>query len=76
MYLFLYRDGTFVTLLFATVCFRPETATCTGTVISITGSTDISFMDPITQRLKMRDSVLRATADPSLLLQSLLDLGK
>ncbi|EJC98797.1 uncharacterized protein FOMMEDRAFT_149129 [Fomitiporia mediterranea MF3/22] len=45
-----------------------------GTVISINQSPDIDFTGPITARLRQRDTGLRATADPSLLVQSLLDL--
>lgn len=45
-----------------------------GTVISINQSPDVSFTAPISARLRQRDTGLRATADPSLLVQSLLDL--
>ncbi|KAI5114924.1 hypothetical protein M0805_005179, partial [Coniferiporia weirii] len=45
-----------------------------GTVISINQSPDLNFTAPITARLRQRDTGLRATADPSLLVQSLLDL--
>ncbi|THH04885.1 hypothetical protein EW145_g5200 [Phellinidium pouzarii] len=40
-----------------------------GTVISINQSPDISFVAPISARLRQRDTGLRATADPSLLVQ-------
>lgn len=45
-----------------------------GTVITVHPSPDLRFTAPITERLHRRDSVLRTTADPSLLVQSLLDL--
>lgn len=48
----------------------------TGTVISISESSDISCTAPISARLHQRDTTLRATADPSLLVQSLLDLSE
>jgi len=44
-----------------------------GTVIAI-HQADRGFGDPILNRLKQRDSVLRTTADPSLLLEAILDL--
>lgn len=47
----------------------------TGTVISISQSSDLNFTAPILARLRQRDTGLRLTADPSLLVQSLLDLG-
>ncbi|KAI5114896.1 hypothetical protein M0805_001812, partial [Coniferiporia weirii] len=45
-----------------------------GTVISINQSPDLNFTAPIIARLRQKDTGLRATADPSLLVQSLLDL--
>ncbi|KAL5494805.1 hypothetical protein ACEPAI_267 [Sanghuangporus weigelae] len=45
-----------------------------GTVISINQRPQVDFTVPITARLRQRDTGLRATADPSLLVQSLLDL--
>ncbi|CCL98060.1 uncharacterized protein FIBRA_00054 [Fibroporia radiculosa] len=45
-----------------------------GTVLSINRDTNIDFTAPITQRLRQRHTGLRTTADPSLLVQSLLDL--
>ena len=61
--------------LFSTVD-RLETHLChfSGTVIAI-HQADRGFGDPILNRLKQRDSVLRTTADPSLLLEAILDLG-
>ncbi|EJD54494.1 hypothetical protein AURDEDRAFT_148244 [Auricularia subglabra TFB-10046 SS5] len=45
-----------------------------GTVISIYAKPGADYAAPILSRLKMRDSILRSTADPSLLVQSMLDL--
>lgn len=45
-----------------------------GTVISIMPSNFIDFTGPIMARLRQPDTGLRASADPSLLVQSLLDL--
>ncbi|KAI0684676.1 hypothetical protein BC835DRAFT_1388556 [Cytidiella melzeri] len=45
-----------------------------GTVITIHQDTQLSLTAPITERLRQRDTGLRATADPSLLVESLLDL--
>ncbi|KAI0640257.1 hypothetical protein C8Q77DRAFT_1153132 [Trametes polyzona] len=46
-----------------------------GTVISIHKDNTLNFTAPITERLRQRDTGLRSTADPSLLVQSLLDLA-
>lgn len=45
-----------------------------GTVISINRDVDVNYTAPITERLRQRHTGLRTTADPSLLVQSLLDL--
>lgn len=45
-----------------------------GTVISVMPSNFIDFTGPIMARLRQADTGLRASADPSLLVQSLLDL--
>ncbi|KAI0673968.1 hypothetical protein C8Q78DRAFT_663457 [Trametes maxima] len=45
-----------------------------GTVISMHKDNTLDFTAPITERLRQRDTGLRSTADPSLLVQSLLDL--
>ncbi|KDR85830.1 hypothetical protein GALMADRAFT_51400 [Galerina marginata CBS 339.88] len=45
-----------------------------GTVISIRPAPNLSFTAPISFRLRSRDTVLRKSADPSLLLHALLDL--
>lgn len=46
-----------------------------GTVISMHPKTNCDLTQPISRRLQQRDTVLRNSADPSLLVQSLLDLG-
>ncbi|RPD82705.1 hypothetical protein L226DRAFT_476045 [Lentinus tigrinus ALCF2SS1-7] len=45
-----------------------------GTVISIHKDNTLNFTAPITERLRQRDTGLRTTADPSLLVESLIDL--
>ncbi|OBZ68633.1 Magnesium transport protein CorA [Grifola frondosa] len=45
-----------------------------GTVLSIHRDSKLDLTAPITERLRQRDTGLRKTADPSLLVQSLLDL--
>ncbi|TBU27626.1 hypothetical protein BD311DRAFT_723910 [Dichomitus squalens] len=45
-----------------------------GTVVSIHKDTTLGLTAPIAERLRQRDTVLRTSADPSLLVQSLLDL--
>ncbi|KIY50507.1 hypothetical protein FISHEDRAFT_9157, partial [Fistulina hepatica ATCC 64428] len=45
-----------------------------GTVISIQPNSDPELTSPITRRLQQIDSTLRSSADPSILVQSLLDL--
>ncbi|KAI0701239.1 hypothetical protein C8T65DRAFT_741768 [Cerioporus squamosus] len=45
-----------------------------GTVISIHKDNTLNFTAPITERLRQRDTGLRTTADPSLLMESLIDL--
>ncbi|KAK0209054.1 hypothetical protein DFS33DRAFT_498400 [Desarmillaria ectypa] len=45
-----------------------------GTVISMHGNPSLELTQPIANRLYQRDTGLRASADPSLLVQSLLDL--
>lgn len=47
-----------------------------GTIISIRPIPNLNLTAAISFRLKSRDTVLRSSADPSLLLHSLLDLGK
>ncbi|KAJ6570112.1 magnesium transporter [Mycena vulgaris] len=45
-----------------------------GTVISMHATPDLELTQPITRRLRQRDTGLRTSADSSLLVQSLLDL--
>ncbi|CAL1694881.1 unnamed protein product [Somion occarium] len=45
-----------------------------GTVITIHQDNRLNFTSPITGRLRQRDTGLRTTADPSLLVESLIDL--
>ncbi|KAI0031636.1 hypothetical protein K488DRAFT_86605 [Vararia minispora EC-137] len=45
-----------------------------GTVISFVTDSSLDFTEPIANRLRQRDSTLRRTADPALLVQSLLDI--
>jgi len=45
-----------------------------GTVISIHPTPDLTFTSPIAQRLRPLDTVLRKSADPSLLIHAILDL--
>lgn len=47
-----------------------------GTIVSISQDTQKMFGNAIGARLRVRDTVLRASGDASLLLESLLDLGK
>ena len=46
-----------------------------GTVISMHDDPNVELTKPIAHRLNQRDTVLRTSADPSLLVQSLLDLS-
>ena len=48
----------------------------TGTVVSLQPSYDLDLTFPISQRLRSRDTVLTKSADPSLLVHALLDLGR
>ncbi|KAI0348334.1 hypothetical protein BDW22DRAFT_1350517 [Trametopsis cervina] len=45
-----------------------------GTVITVHQDNKLALTAPITERLRQRDTGLRTTADPSLLVESLLDL--
>ncbi|KAK7032805.1 magnesium-like protein [Favolaschia claudopus] len=45
-----------------------------GTVISMHSTPNLELTQPITRRLRQRDTGLRTSADPALLVQSLLDL--
>lgn len=48
----------------------------TGTVVSFSAGNEDDFVLPISARLRRRDTGLRATADSSMLVQSLLDLSE
>ena len=52
-----------------------DTLAFPGTVVTIHRDTKLDFTAPITERLRQRDTGLRATADASLLVESLIDLG-
>ncbi|TBU36277.1 hypothetical protein BD309DRAFT_1024474 [Dichomitus squalens] len=45
-----------------------------GTVVSMHNDTRLALTAPMAERLRQRDTVLRTSADPTLLVQSLLDL--
>ena len=69
--IFLFKDGgSFLSPLDLLTDPKP-----TGTVISIHPDSDLKFTEPIRRRLTQRDTGLRSTADASLLVHSLLDLG-
>jgi hypothetical protein len=73
MYLFLLRDGR------NSPTFKRDPSTnlyILGTVISIRPNPDLNFTAPIAARLRQRDSLLRTSADPSMLIQGLLDLSQ
>jgi hypothetical protein len=46
-----------------------------GTVVSFNSKPNLDLTEPIAARIRQRDTSLRKTADPCLLVQSLLDLG-
>ena len=46
-----------------------------GTVISFNAMPNLDLTEPVTTRIRHADTSLRRTADPSLLVQSLLDLS-
>jgi hypothetical protein len=75
LHIFLLRDGKYLSTpgLFTGFNWSNSSA---GTVISIHPTPDLEYTSPITNRLRHRDTGLRATADPSLLVESLLDLGQ
>lgn len=74
MFVFLFRDGsvTCLDLLYMAVLRR----TLLGTVISIHPTPNVNFTTPISKRLRQRDTGLRTSADPSMLVHALLDLSK
>jgi hypothetical protein len=53
----------------------PHSARLPGTVISFNSKPDLDLTEPIATRIRERDTSLRKNADPSLLVQGLLDLG-
>ena len=71
MCIFLFRDGKHENHSPITVAEK----LCLGTVITIHQDTKLNLTAPITGRLRQRDTGLRSTADASLLVESLLDLG-
>ena len=71
MFIFMLRDGLSFCQLLERL-FRH----LSGTVISIHPSPSLEFTAPISERLHRPDSLLRTSEDPSLLVQSLLDLSK
>lgn len=70
MCVFLFRDG-----MLHVVDYTAALSFVIGTVITFHHDTKLQMTAPITERLRQRDTGLRATADASLLVQSLLDLG-
>lgn len=73
-FIFLFRDGTPRTGFLDP--HNSQFSSASGTVISLSPRNDDGeFTAPIVARLRQRDTGLRATADPSLLVQGLLDLS-
>lgn len=75
MFFFLFRDGNAIHTINPVPCWL-NSKFSSGTVISIRATPSLAFAAPITFRLKSRDTVLRKSADPSLLLHALLDLSE
>ena len=75
MCIFLFRDGT-RPLTIAEDMEKLIGLYPSGTVLTIHQDTRLNLTAPITERLRQRDTGLRSTADASLLVQSLLDLGQ
>jgi len=74
MCIFLFRDGNSRPLIpFAS--FPLTSARLLGTVISFNSKPNLDLTKPIATRIRQRDTSLRTNADPSLLVQSLLDLS-
>ena len=71
--IFLFKDGGSFSLLCLGQFTYPNRPT--GTVISVHPDNDLKFTEPIRRRLTQRDTGLRSTADASLLVHGLLDLG-
>jgi hypothetical protein len=76
--IFLFRDGTFPTscTLLISCCRGVDNVSFPGTVITVHRDTKLDFTAPISQRLRQRDTGLRTTADASLLVESIIDLGE
>lgn len=72
--LFLFRDGK------AEISLTPVilliTSLCTGTIISIHRTPSLALTAPVCNRLRLLDTVLRKSADPSLLIHAILDLSE
>lgn len=76
MCIFLFRDGKItVSASFHCLLRLSWFARIVGTVITMHPDPNLDFTLPITQRLFRSDTTLRKSADPSLLVESLLDLG-
>ena len=73
MCIFLFRDGNF-SLSHPIESFSSP-CSLLGTVISFNSKPSLDLTEPITARIRERGSSLRKSADPCLLVQSLLDLG-
>ena len=73
MFIFLLRDGKSQYTLIISLLLN--IMLLTGTVVSLQSSIDSNLTNPISQRLRSRDTVLTKTADPSLLVHALLDLS-
>ncbi len=75
--LFLFRDGTVISIHKGEL--RPRIFNCFQHGKADMGDRNpdntLNFTAPITERLRQRDTGLRTTADPSLLMESLIDLG-
>jgi hypothetical protein len=72
--IFLFRDGNIS--LPHRAASSPFTRRCfSGTVISFHSTPNLDLTEPIATRIRHPDTSLRRTADPSLLVQSLLDLS-
>lgn len=73
--IFLMREGTVISM-HKGECARALRVGKKGVTELTTADNTLNFTAPITERLRQRDTGLRTTADPSLLVQSLLDLGE
>ncbi|KAL0952003.1 hypothetical protein HGRIS_008654 [Hohenbuehelia grisea] len=83
MFIFLFRDGTVISLRRQA---PPSTPAATGAghaghnceergcAVKVPTHQKVDFTEPIMKRLRQTDTLLRKSADPSMLVQSLLDL--